>query len=292
MATNPEDPKVTDRSAKAELHEDSFAEAFDSDPLGDEQDAGVWSIAPPTSNTPQPAPPGFASTANNPFANRTAAEILGFMPTAEAAALNQAAEAAICTEEDAPRRHTAVYEEANRPLAEGENLFDPNLDSRRRHNIIAGFVPCDGSEAPPPEVINPEPVPDKEDKALNKWGTKKTTQGRKAEVKRRVNRFNWEKKNGVYLSSIRGRGIQEDSSRAGGGYERKELTIYGALEAGMKDHGGFEDTDKFFDEDEEEDSQVELNPEAKDFTPSAFKPSWRKDEPDGEGGMGAADWVS
>jgi hypothetical protein len=113
--TLPEEPEATPRSANAALHGDSFAEGLDSDPAEAEQD-GVWSIAPPTGNTPQPPAPTYDPEAPNPFANRTAAEILGFMPTAETLTMNTAAETAINSDVPTPRRHTALYEEANRPL--------------------------------------------------------------------------------------------------------------------------------------------------------------------------------
>jgi hypothetical protein len=52
-----------------------------------------------------------------------------------------------------------------------------------------------------------------------------------------------------------------------------------------RDYEAFEDTEEFFGEEE-----VELNPQAEDFTPGCsskwFGPSWRKDEPGDEGGGG------
>lgn len=110
---------------------------------------------------------------------------------------------------------------------------------------------------------------------------KKTSRDRRAGFKR----------DGIYKASGRG-GVQKGSSR--GRYQGGDL---GSKDAGdLRDYGAFEDTEEFFYEDEDEESTVELNPEATEFTPGcgpgSFKPAWRKDEPDDEGGLGAADWVS
>lgn len=133
----------------AERSEPPSTEVLDDYQPDDDQDAGLWSIAAPTDNTPPRPPFTIDRTATNPFANRTAGEILGFMPTAEAAAMNLAAETAIHSAERAPRAHTQCFEEANRPLADGENLFNPQLSSKRRHNVIGGWEPRDGSDTAP-----------------------------------------------------------------------------------------------------------------------------------------------
>jgi hypothetical protein len=231
--------------------------------------------------------PTATATATNPFANRSAAEIFGFMPTAQALAQNLASETAIHSPESA-RWHTAVYEEVNRPLAAGENLYGPEVSSKRRDNIISGWVPRDGSEMPMPDIINEHPVLEKEeegmDMGLNKWGEKKTMRRRRAGVKSRAK---WEKGKGVYPSVARerhGGGSGAEVLRVGA---QKALGRGGYWGGEIREYGSFEDTDDFFHEEGEEDT-MDLNPESPDFTASAIMPVWRKDEPDNEGKMGAA----
>jgi hypothetical protein len=155
------------------------------------------------------------------------------------------------------------------------------MTQRRRDNIVGGWVPRDGSKTPYPDVVNRDPEP-----AVGKW--KKTHRGKRAGKKARTRRLKSGGRGGRVMKESGGENTTAPrlESPAGSGFGFK----YGQ----GRDYEAFEDTEEFFGEEEE----VELNPQAEDFTPGCsskwFRPSWRKDEPgdEGGGGLGAAGWVS
>jgi hypothetical protein len=127
--------------------------------------------------------------------------------------MNTAADTAIRSDEGPTTpEHTQLYEETNRPLAHGENLF--GVDPRRMHNLLAGY---DGRPTPSPDVTWPRMVPE----------------GPIVRVK------NWMKEGGGRKRGRRGRKGKCPAMQGGAGEVKG-------------DEGAFEDDDEYYEDDEED----------------------------------------
>lgn len=96
----------------------------------------------------------------NWFATATTNALLGFLPVADQLRINVTNATRVHAPE-APLRNTPFFEEANRPLLPGENLFadvDPVKEWRRFNNILSGFVANSGTEARPAPTWDQEPA--------------------------------------------------------------------------------------------------------------------------------------
>ncbi|CAO2647396.1 Nn.00g083180.m01.CDS01 [Neocucurbitaria sp. VM-36] len=175
------------------------------------------------------------------------------------------------------RHHTAIFEEAHRPLLPNENMFeavDPVNGWRRFHNLIGGFVANPGTEGRPVPVWDRDQEAASEPEVHDDGAFRPYRRSRGGEGRRRRRR----------RGAGAGRGRESRSEDVA---RRDEIAV------GNTDllYGGGEAMGKPGTQSRVVQSKG-FSYGAADIAPPAgcklgWQPSRRRDEPDDEGGMGA-----